>query len=125
MQLKCLNYIKNEVENQLSKKIKAIRSDRGGEYESHFEEFCAKHGIIYQTTVPYSPQSNGIAKCKNRALKEMMNAMLLSSGLPLNIGGEALLSTNHILNKVLHKKTRKTPYELCKGHSPCFKYLRV
>jgi len=44
-----------EVENQLSKKIKALRSDREGEYEFLFEEFCAEHGIIHQTTAPYSP----------------------------------------------------------------------
>ena len=56
---------KNEVENQLSRKIKAIRSDRGGEYEAHFGEFCLKHGIIHQTTAPYSPQSNGVAERKN------------------------------------------------------------
>jgi hypothetical protein len=58
-------HYKNEVENQLSIKIKAIRSDRGGEYESPFEEFCSEHGIIHQTTAPYSPQSNGIAERKN------------------------------------------------------------
>ncbi|XP_073057013.1 uncharacterized protein [Primulina eburnea] len=34
---------KSEVENQLSKKIKVLRSDRGGEYESPFAEFCAQH----------------------------------------------------------------------------------
>ena len=55
----------------------------------------------------------------------MMNAMLLSSGLPQNLWGEAILSVNYILNKVLHKKTHKTPYELWKGHRPCYKYLRV
>ena len=32
---------KNEVENQLNKKIKVLRSDRGGEYESPFVDFCA------------------------------------------------------------------------------------
>ena len=78
-------HYKNEVENQLSKKIKAIRSDRGGEYEAHFGEFCSEHGIIHQTTAPYSPQSNGVAKRKNHTLKEMMNAMLISSGLPQNL----------------------------------------
>ena len=32
---------KHKVENQLNKKIKVLRSDRGGEYESPFVDFCA------------------------------------------------------------------------------------
>ena len=73
---------KNEVENQVGRKIKAFRSDRGGEYESPFIEICAQSVIIHQTTVPNSPQSNGIAERKNRTLKEMINAILISFGLP-------------------------------------------
>lgn len=105
------NY-KNEIENQLGRKIKVIRSDRGGEYEAHFAKFCSQHGIIHQTTAPYTPQQNGIAERKNRTLKEMMNAMLISSEAPRNLWGEALFSANYILNKLLHKKFNKTPYEL-------------
>ncbi|XP_028107354.1 uncharacterized protein LOC114306335 [Camellia sinensis] len=52
---------KNEVENQLSCKIKALRSDCSGEYESLFIELCAQFGIMHQTTSPYSPQSNSVA----------------------------------------------------------------
>ncbi|CAM8928657.1 unnamed protein product [Rhodiola kirilowii] len=73
---------KLEVENQLDKKIKRLRSDRGGEYVEPFGALCAQTGIIHEVTPPYSPQSNGIAELKNRTIKEMMNAMLLSSGLP-------------------------------------------
>nr|GEY25544.1 hypothetical protein [Tanacetum cinerariifolium] len=50
---------KTEVENQLGKKIKVVRSDRGGEYVSLFVELCAKHGIRHEFTAPYSPQQNG------------------------------------------------------------------
>ena len=47
---------KNEVENQLSKKIKRLISDRGGEYESNpFNTFFEEHVIICETTPPYSP----------------------------------------------------------------------
>ena len=53
-QLKCLSFYKNEVENQFCTKIKAIRSDRGGKYCPPFEQFCLEHGIIHQTTTPYS-----------------------------------------------------------------------
>ena len=39
--------------------------------------------------------------------------------------GEAVLTANHILNKVPHKKLDKTPYEFWKGHAPNLKYLKV
>ncbi|KAJ0037399.1 hypothetical protein Pint_22518 [Pistacia integerrima] len=61
---------KNEVENQLNKKIKRLRTDRGGEYESNnFDSICRDHGIVHDTTPPCSPQSNGVAERKNRTLK--------------------------------------------------------
>ena len=56
---------KNEVENELSKKIKRLRTDRGGEYESNpFNSFCEDHEIIHETTPPYSLESNGVARKK-------------------------------------------------------------
>ena len=62
---------KNEVENQLSKKIKRLKTNRGGEYESNpFNSFCEDHGIIYKTTPPYSLESNEVAKRKNKTLKK-------------------------------------------------------
>ena len=74
---------KNEVENQKNKTLKMLRFDREGEYESTtLSKFCALHGIVHQTTTPYTPQQNGIAKRKNRTLKDMVNSMLNSSGLP-------------------------------------------
>ena len=116
---------KNEVENQLNRRIKRLRSDRGGEYETPIGDYCAKYGIVHEVTAPYSPQSNGVAERKNRTLKEMMNAMLLSSGLPQNMWGEAILSSNYLLNRVPRKKQDKTPYELWKGRRPSYKYLKV
>ena len=123
--LEMFQHFKNEVENQLDRKIKVIRSDRGGEYEAPFGDFCSQHGIIHQTTAPYSPQQNGVAERKNRTLKEMMNALLLSFGLPQNLWGEAILSANYILNRIPHKKTNKSSYKLWKGRRPSYKYLKV
>ena len=39
---------KTEVENQLGKNIKRLRSDRGGEYQAPIGKFCAQHGIIHE-----------------------------------------------------------------------------
>lgn len=72
---------KAEVEKQLDKKIKILRSDRGGDYKSNeFSDFCSTHGIIHQTAAPYTPMQNGVAERKNRILKEMMNSMLEQFG---------------------------------------------
>ena len=60
---------KTEVENQLSVKIKLIRSDRGGEYVTPVGDYCAQHGIKHEVTSPYLPRSNGVAERKNRTLK--------------------------------------------------------
>ena len=68
------------MENQLDKKIKRVRAYKGGEYSTKFlKEFCEINGIIYETIAPYAPQQNDIAERENKTLKEMMNAMFLSS----------------------------------------------
>ena len=78
---------KSIVENQKEKKIKILRSDRGGEYfPAIFSSFYEEHGIIHQRTSPYTPQQNGLAERKNRTLVDMVNLMLLSSKLPLTFG---------------------------------------
>ena len=47
---------KNEVENHENNTLKMLRFDRGGEYESTaLSEFCALHGIVHQTTAPFTP----------------------------------------------------------------------
>lgn len=47
---------KAKVENQLDKKIKRLRPDRGGEYSSNFlKEFCEMNRIIHETSAPYTP----------------------------------------------------------------------
>jgi transposase InsO family protein len=54
--LNCFKTYKAEVENQIEKKIKRFRFDRGGEYSSkEFNLFCVEHGIVQARTPPYSP----------------------------------------------------------------------
>ncbi|GJW69689.1 zinc finger, CCHC-type containing protein [Tanacetum coccineum] len=69
---------KTEVELQQNDLVKTLRTDRGGEY--YDPVFFQSVGIIHETTAPYTPQQNGVAERKNRALKEMVNSMLSYSG---------------------------------------------
>ncbi|GKB07998.1 retrotransposon protein, putative, ty1-copia subclass, partial [Tanacetum coccineum] len=82
---------KNEVENQLEKTIKALRSDQGGKYIcQEFKDYLKACGIIQQLTPPYTPQHNDYA----------------------------LDSATCILNMVPTKKVDKTAYELWYGKVP-------
>ena len=63
---------KNEVEKQLWRSIKALRSNRGGEYLSQaFLDYLRDNGILSQWTLPYTPQYNGVAERRNRTLLDM------------------------------------------------------
>jgi transposase InsO family protein len=43
--------------------LKAVRSNRGGEFISwNFKEFCDKHGIKREYTIPRTPQQNGVVE---------------------------------------------------------------
>jgi transposase InsO family protein len=95
------------LKNQLEKKIKRFTSDHGGEYfPNEFDLFCAEYGIIHERTPPYSPQSNRVAKRKNRTLSDLVNSMLETAGL-----SKALLTSCHVQNRVSMKSKEKTPYE--------------
>ena len=77
---------KYEVENQIEKKIKVLRSDWGGEYFStDFSSFCEANGIIHKMSAPYTPQQNGLAERKNRTLLDLVNEMILNAKLPNNL----------------------------------------
>jgi transposase InsO family protein len=110
-----LNYFKAykaEAENQLERKIKRLRFDRSGEYFSNaFDEFYIGHGIVHESTPPYSPQCNGIAERKNRTLTELVNAMLDTTGLSKEWWGEAISTACLVLNKVPMKDKEISPFE--------------
>lgn len=73
---------KTMVELQTGCKIKALRSDNGGEYLSNeFNKYLETNGIKRQLTVPYTPQQNGVAERANRTLVEMDVVFLLNQGL--------------------------------------------
>ena len=124
--LEVFKSFKVEVENQLNKRIKNIISDRGGEYngkydgsgEQHlgpFAKFLEECDIVPQYTMPGSPRMNGVAKRRNRTLKDTVRSMISHSNLQKSLWGEALKTTTYILNRVPTKATAKTPYELWTG----------
>ena len=53
---------KAEIENQLGRNIKTLRSDRGGKYfPNDFNAYCEENVIIHQCSALHTPQQNGLA----------------------------------------------------------------
>ena len=92
------------VENNFNKNIKSIRSDGGGEYvKRDFQNFCESEGIQMEHSVPYTPQQNGVAKRKNRSLKEKATCLLHAKHIPPSLWVEAVNCALYLQNIVPHK----------------------
>ncbi|GJR71470.1 retrotransposon protein, putative, ty1-copia subclass [Tanacetum coccineum] len=115
-----------EVENQLGKTIKSLRSDRGGEYMSQeILDHLKDHGIIAHRTPPYTLQHNDVSERRNRTLLDMVRSMMSQTTLPNSFWDYALETAARILNMVPTKKVEKTPYEVWHGQAPKLSYLKV
>ncbi|CAI7786582.1 unnamed protein product [Closterium sp. NIES-53] len=82
------------VERQQDRLVKAIRTDRGGEFLSkEFSLWLKKNGIRHSLTMPYSPAMNGIAERANRAITETARGLPIEAGLPDYSWPDAVRST--------------------------------
>lgn len=113
------------VQNQFDKKIKSLRTDRGGEYLGNaFVDYLNKNGIKSQRTAPHSPQQNGVAERKNRTLIEMARCMLFDANMEFSFWGEAVMMANFLQNRLPWKNVDKTPFEHWYGRKPIYTNLR-
>ncbi|RVW75477.1 Retrovirus-related Pol polyprotein from transposon TNT 1-94 [Vitis vinifera] len=132
----CKKNFKAEVENQLSKKIKVVRSDRGDEYYDRYDgsgeqrpgpftKYLMECGIVPQYTMSRTSSQNGVAERQNRTLKDMVRSMISHSTLPESLWSEAIKTVVYILNRVPSKVVAKTPYELWTSKKPSIRHLHV
>ena len=126
--LKKFKEFEAEVTNDKGKRIKALRTDNGGEYVSkEFTEYLKMKGIRHQRTTPYSPQQNGVSERLNRTIVEMARAMLAQAKLPRSLWGEALNMAVYIKNRIPTRgvEGEVTPYERWYGRTPELGYMRI
>jgi transposase InsO family protein len=90
---------KDLTENQTGKRLKAIRSDRGGEFSSwNFKEFHDKHGIKREYTIPRTPQQNGVVERHNISVQQMARSMMNERNIDHTYWVEEIHTVVHILN---------------------------
>ncbi|TMW59503.1 hypothetical protein Poli38472_004572 [Pythium oligandrum] len=123
---KFVEYIR-EMENLCGVKMQRLRLDNGSEYvNKRFKAVCVANGIAHQTTVPYSPQQNGIAERMNRTLVEKARALLHYKAVPLVWWAEAIATAAYLINRMMSmSKPGTTPHEICFRIKPDMTHLRV
>lgn len=90
---------KTEVEGSMSRKLKVLRTDKGGEFMSaDFKKYLKKEGVRYELTVPKMPEQNGAAEGMNQTLVEGVLSMLPDAKLPHRFWAEALSTAVYLRN---------------------------
>jgi hypothetical protein len=119
--------IQTAAEMESGLKLRAFRTDRGGEFNSGvFTVYCNAHGIKHNTTAPYTPQQNGVVERRNQSVVEMARCLLKSKQVPGCFWGEAVMVAVYLLNRAPTKSLNNvTPYEAWYGKKPSVRHLRT
>jgi transposase InsO family protein len=117
----------NFIHTNFERKIKGIRSDRGGEFTSkEFTEFLLSQGTTHQLTAPDTPMQNGMAERANRTVVNTARAMLHTAGLSYGFWERAIDTAVFVRNRAPTQSINfKTPYELLTGRHPDTSFLRT
>ncbi|CAI5968269.1 unnamed protein product [Closterium sp. NIES-64] len=125
---KVLRQWHKDVELECGRKLKAVRSDRGGEFLGEaVKAWKAEFGIKTQLSVADTPQQNGVVERWHRTMAEGIRTLLVDSGLPARLWGEALMWVVWVKNRVTHSALPAsiTPMEAWSGQKPHVGMARI
>jgi transposase InsO family protein len=102
-----------------------VHTDNGHEYiKNDLIGWCHTKGIKLQTTVPHTPEQNGIAERWNRTVVELSHAMLLAHKLPSELWPKAMTYATYIRNcTYTHAIYDMTPYQKWTGTKPDISHI--
>ena len=113
--------------NETDLRVRAIRTDNGGEYTSqYFKTFCADKGIAHQLTNPNTPEQNGVSERLNRTLIESARSMLIHAKMRLKFWAEAVNTAVYLHSRSPTSAVKdKTPFESWFRKKPNMSNLKV
>lgn len=124
----CLQSFVARVNAKFGQGISEFRCDNGTEFvNGKVKELFDKHGIRMETTIPGTPQNNGVAERLNRTLLEKARCMLFGSNLRKSFWIEAVLTAVYLLNRCPTRAIEEdvVPLQLWSGEKPKLSDLKV
>jgi len=113
------------VERIFNRKIIAMQTDWGGEYQK-LHSFFIKCGISHHVSCPHTHQQNGSAERKHRHIVEVGLSLLAYASMPLKFWDEAFLAATYLINRTPSKVIQfVTPLERLFGQKPDYSSLRI
>jgi len=114
-------------EKQSNRQIKILRSDNGREYiNQRLLKYLKNNGIKHQTTIPYTPEQNGLAERMNRTIVEKARCLLQEAGLGKEFWAEAVATAVYLINRSPAKGLNGiTPEEAWSKRKPDLAHLRI
>jgi hypothetical protein len=115
------------IKTQFKKLIKALRSNKGGEYTStKFKEFCKDHDVMQQFTQTNSPHQNGVVEQQNRTFIEQAKNLAFGANILVCLWVETINITNYLINlSPIRANGGLTRHQQLFGVPPYFHHLRV
>lgn len=123
--LKRFKEIQAQIETELGRKIKRLRTDGGGEYEKQFGTYLKQCGIVHEITAPYSPDQNGVSERANRTIVERVKSIIADGRLPKELWMEIASTVVYLKNRSPTVALSTTPYEAWYGKKPNLSHLRI
>jgi hypothetical protein len=107
-------------------RLRAVRSDGGGEFAGDFAAVCRRAGVKQQLSAPYAPQQNGVAERTWGVIIGMARCLLADAGLPKVYWPEAVRHAVYLVNRLpTAALDGDTPYHAWHGKHARLDHLRV
>ncbi len=99
--LKCLKAFYNltKIRTKQERPTERLQSDYGFELQNRkVDKWLTNQGIIFEPSVPYSQEKNGVSKRIGRTIMEMVRATILEGGIDDTLWPKVVLVMTHIKN---------------------------
>jgi hypothetical protein len=114
-----------KAERQSGKPLQTLHGDNELDQKA-ITDWAATKGINVTFSPPYTPERNSIAESSNRILLTVMRAIFAKApNIPYSFWPQVMSAAVNIINRVLRRGQKKTPYEQWHGERPYIAGLRT